>query len=85
LPLLFRWQVHDLGGGLRIVATPGHTPGHVSLLHEPTAALINGYALINQLRPRRVGVEPAGWESGDRPSTAGCFGLVSGDMRSLRS
>ena len=28
-------QVLDVGGGLRVVATPGHTPGHVSLLHEP--------------------------------------------------
>ena len=45
-------QVLDVGGGLRIVATPGHTPGHVSLLHEPTATLITGDALFNvrQLR-----------------------------------
>ena len=42
-------QVLDVGGGLRIVATPGHTPGHVSLLHEPTATLVTGDALINQL------------------------------------
>src|SRR5919107_1415622 len=26
-------QVLDVGGGLRIVATPGHTPGHVSLFN----------------------------------------------------
>ncbi len=45
-------QVLDVGGGLRIVATPGHTPGHVSLLHEPSATLITGDALFNvrQLR-----------------------------------
>ena len=45
-------QVLDVGGGLRIVATPGHTPGHVSLLHEPTGTLITGDALFNvrQLR-----------------------------------
>lgn len=42
-------QVLDVGGGLRVLATPGHTPGHVSLLHEPTATLITGDALINQL------------------------------------
>lgn len=42
-------QVLDVGGGLRVVATPGHTPGHISLLHEPTATLITGDALINQL------------------------------------
>jgi glyoxylase-like metal-dependent hydrolase (beta-lactamase superfamily II) len=40
-------QLLDVGGGLRIVATPGHTPGHVSLLHEPTATLITGDALFN--------------------------------------
>jgi glyoxylase-like metal-dependent hydrolase (beta-lactamase superfamily II) len=45
-------QVLDVGGGLRIVATPGHTPGHVSLLHERTGTLITGDALFNvrQLR-----------------------------------
>jgi glyoxylase-like metal-dependent hydrolase (beta-lactamase superfamily II) len=45
-------QVLDVVGGLRIVATPGHTPGHVSLLHEPTSTLITGDALFNvrQLR-----------------------------------
>ena len=46
-------QVLDVSGGLRIVATPGHTPGHVSLLHEPTATLITGDALINTLGLRR--------------------------------
>ena len=45
-------QVLGVGGGLRVVATPGHTPGHVSLLHEPSATLITGDALFNvrQLR-----------------------------------
>ena len=42
-------QVLDVAGGLRVVATPGHTPGHISLLHEPTATLITGDAVINQL------------------------------------
>jgi glyoxylase-like metal-dependent hydrolase (beta-lactamase superfamily II) len=27
---------------LRVVYTPGHTPGHVSLLHEPSATLLIG-------------------------------------------
>lgn len=45
-------QLLDVAGGLRVVATPGHTPGHVSLLHEPTRTLITGDALFNvrQLR-----------------------------------
>lgn len=45
-------QLLDVAGGLRVVATPGHTPGHVSLLHEPTRTLVTGDALFNvrQLR-----------------------------------
>lgn len=34
-------------GGLRVVHTPGHTPGHVSLLHEPSGVLITGDAVFN--------------------------------------
>jgi glyoxylase-like metal-dependent hydrolase (beta-lactamase superfamily II) len=51
-------QVLGVGGGLRVVATPGHTPGHVSLLHEPTATLITGDALFHlgrlRLSPRLI-------------------------------
>lgn len=34
-------------GGVRVIHTPGHTPGHISLLHEPTGVLITGDALFN--------------------------------------
>jgi len=40
-------QVIDVGGGLRVVHTPGHTPGHVSLLHEGSGVLITGDAIFN--------------------------------------
>jgi glyoxylase-like metal-dependent hydrolase (beta-lactamase superfamily II) len=40
-------QVLPVGGGLRVVHTPGHSPGHVSFLHEPTGVLITGDALFN--------------------------------------
>lgn len=40
-------QVLDVGGGLRILHTPGHSPGHVSLLHEGTGVLITGDAIWN--------------------------------------
>ena len=67
-------QLLDVGGGLRVVATPGHTPGHVSLLHEPTATLITGDALFNvrQLRysPALHGL-PAERADGARPRRAG--------------
>jgi glyoxylase-like metal-dependent hydrolase (beta-lactamase superfamily II) len=34
-------------GGLRVVHTPGHTPGHVSLMHERSGVLITGDAVFN--------------------------------------
>lgn len=39
-------------GGLRAVHTPGHTMGHVSLLHEPTGVLITGDAIWNVRKMR---------------------------------
>jgi glyoxylase-like metal-dependent hydrolase (beta-lactamase superfamily II) len=42
----------SVGGGLRVVHTPGHSPGHVSLLHEPTRVLITGDAIFNVTRMR---------------------------------
>jgi glyoxylase-like metal-dependent hydrolase (beta-lactamase superfamily II) len=45
-------QVLDVAGGLRVVATPGHSPGHISLLHEPTQTLITGDAIFNVLGVR---------------------------------
>jgi glyoxylase-like metal-dependent hydrolase (beta-lactamase superfamily II) len=44
--------VLDVAGGLRVVATPGHSPGHISLLHEPTRTLITGDAIFNVLGVR---------------------------------
>jgi glyoxylase-like metal-dependent hydrolase (beta-lactamase superfamily II) len=41
-----------LDGGLRVVATPGHTPGSLCLLHEPTATLIVGDTLFHRRRLR---------------------------------
>ncbi len=46
-----------VAGGLRVVHTPGHTPGHVSLLHEPTGVLVTGDALFNV---RAISYSP-GW------------------------
>lgn len=39
--------VLPVGGGLTVVHTPGHTPGHCSFLHEPTGVLLTGDALFN--------------------------------------
>ncbi len=38
-----------VAGGLHVVHTPGHTPGHVSLLHPATGVLVTGDAIFNLL------------------------------------
>jgi glyoxylase-like metal-dependent hydrolase (beta-lactamase superfamily II) len=40
-------DVVDVAGGVRVVHTPGHTPGHVSLLHESDEVLVTGDSLFN--------------------------------------
>ncbi len=40
-------EVLDVAGGLRVIHTPGHTPGHVSLLHAPSGVLITGDSIFN--------------------------------------
>lgn len=40
-------QVLPVAGGLRVVHTPGHSPGHASYLHQGTGVLITGDALFN--------------------------------------
>jgi glyoxylase-like metal-dependent hydrolase (beta-lactamase superfamily II) len=49
-------QLLDVAGGLRVVHTPGHTSGHVSLLHESSGVLITGDALFNWTR--RISFSP---------------------------
>jgi glyoxylase-like metal-dependent hydrolase (beta-lactamase superfamily II) len=43
-------QVVDVGGSLRVLHTPGHTPGHVALLHEPSRVLITADSIWNMRR-----------------------------------
>lgn len=46
-PALADGDVLPVSGGLRVVHTPGHSPGHVSLLVEASGTLITGDALFN--------------------------------------
>jgi glyoxylase-like metal-dependent hydrolase (beta-lactamase superfamily II) len=43
-------------GGLRVIHTPGHSPGHIALLHEPSRTLLVGDALFHT---GRLGFGPA--------------------------
>jgi glyoxylase-like metal-dependent hydrolase (beta-lactamase superfamily II) len=43
-------------GGLRVIHTPGHSPGHIALLHEPTRTVLVGDAVFHA---RRLGYGPA--------------------------
>lgn len=45
-------QVLDVAGGIEIVHTPGHTPGHVALLHRGSGVLITGDSIFNVRRMR---------------------------------
>jgi glyoxylase-like metal-dependent hydrolase (beta-lactamase superfamily II) len=58
-PPLQDGEVLPVSGGLRVVHTPGHSPGHVSLLVEPTGTLITGDALFNFRFLRGARVSPA--------------------------
>ncbi len=40
-------DVLDVGGGVTVLHTPGHSPGHSSFLHKPSGVLITGDALFN--------------------------------------
>jgi glyoxylase-like metal-dependent hydrolase (beta-lactamase superfamily II) len=59
----------DGAGGLRVIHTPGHTPGHIVLHYEPGNTLIAGDALFNRgaelgLGPAALAADPA-----QRPSS----------------
>jgi glyoxylase-like metal-dependent hydrolase (beta-lactamase superfamily II) len=45
-------QVVPFAGGIRVIHTPGHSPGHVSYLHEDSGTLITGDAIFNVLGRR---------------------------------
>jgi glyoxylase-like metal-dependent hydrolase (beta-lactamase superfamily II) len=45
-------QVVPFAGGIRVIHTPGHSPGHASYLHEESGTLITGDAIFNVLGRR---------------------------------
>jgi glyoxylase-like metal-dependent hydrolase (beta-lactamase superfamily II) len=72
--------VHDgdevAGGTLRVVASPGHSPGHVCYFHLPTGALFAGHALTVVGGELRLGARPAAADvPAARRSIARCLEL----------
>ncbi|MFI8205496.1 MBL fold metallo-hydrolase [Streptomyces sp. NPDC085937] len=55
-------EVVDRSGGLRVIHTPGHSPGHIVLFHEPSSALLVGDAVFNRgklaLGPAALAADP---------------------------
>lgn len=45
-------QLLPVSGGLRVIHTPGHSPGHVAFLHESSGVLITGDSIFNVLGMR---------------------------------
>jgi glyoxylase-like metal-dependent hydrolase (beta-lactamase superfamily II) len=58
-PALTDGELLPVSGGLRVVHTPGHSPGHVSLLVQRTGTLITGDALFNFRLFRGARISPA--------------------------
>jgi glyoxylase-like metal-dependent hydrolase (beta-lactamase superfamily II) len=45
-------QLVPFAGGIRVIHTPGHSPGHASYLHEDSGTLITGDSIFNVLGRR---------------------------------
>ncbi|MEV5876324.1 MBL fold metallo-hydrolase [Streptomyces sp. NPDC052101] len=56
-------EVVDGSNGLRVIHTPGHSPGHIVLLHEPTRTALMGDAVFHRgdlaLGPAALAADPA--------------------------
>lgn len=69
-----------LDGGLRVVHTPGHSPGHCSFLHEPSGVLITGDAVFNV---RGLRMSPATFCTDVRQSRASAARLGELDFETV--
>lgn len=59
----------DLAGGVRVIFTPGHTPGHISLFLERSRTLVSGDALRAE-GGRLLGPSPAFTPDPDRAAAS---------------
>jgi glyoxylase-like metal-dependent hydrolase (beta-lactamase superfamily II) len=73
-------QLIDVGGGLRVIHTPGHTPGHVSLLHESSGVLITGDAIFNMASRMRWPIAAVCTSSRQNQQSAHVLGELEYDV-----
>ena len=73
-------QLLDVAGGLRVMHTPGHTPGHVSLLHEPTRLLVTGDSIWNMLGRMTFSIAMSCTDSALSRRTAAVLGDLEYDL-----
>lgn len=68
-----------IGGILRVIHTPGHSPGHIALRHEPTGALLVGDAVFHT---GKLGLGPAGFAA-EPDARAGGAARIPHDVTSV--
>jgi glyoxylase-like metal-dependent hydrolase (beta-lactamase superfamily II) len=75
----------DGSAGLRVIHTPGHTPGHIVLHHEPSHTVLVGDAIFNRrgelsLGPAALAADPAARPAGlaKLPADATTIGFAHG-------
>ena len=56
--------------------TPGHTPGHIALLHQPTGVLVTGDSIWNMRGRMTWSIPMFCTDSRDGPETAEVLGEV---------
>jgi glyoxylase-like metal-dependent hydrolase (beta-lactamase superfamily II) len=59
----------EVVGGLKVIHTPGHSPGHVALLHEPTRTLLVGDAVFHRSGRPKQGPAALSADSGARDAS----------------
>ena len=81
-PALVDDEVLPVSGGLRVVHTPGHSPGHVSLLVQSTGTLVTGDALFNFgfLRGARISPKVLCWDFAMTEQTAHRLGELDYEL-----
>lgn len=57
--------------GLRVIHTPGHSPGHIALLHEPSNTLLVGDALFHRTPEVATGPDAFAADPTERDQTLG--------------